>query len=324
MSNQKKVDFKIKHIKDTKIQLPDDGYVVRLPKEFDEEVKSAHRYVEYSCIIKKFDSLNIYAQTVLMVPKEEAEGNPAWCQNIGKFIERKLNESPYGRGYRYFDQFKESIPNNKKFVVHREVSAEEYGRLHMKISTKCVFCESSTTIKGNENFQKALFQIPGTKNMAYACSTKCKTSFKDHIKSINGTTTKEVRKRYHKAMFADIYGYVYGIYNKKTKMWYVGKVGRSPFARWEEHVMKNRIISAIPLEDLRFEILETVKTTGVGDADIETLWNAECKWIAKYDSYENGYNIQMPTKYLKRDTIGMEDISNEELYNKIVGVDRDE
>lgn len=311
-------DIKINYKIIDKLVLPNDGYTVKLPKEFDDKMKSEHKFVLYQCIIRKRDSINIYAETALMVPKEES-ANPDWKQTIGRFIEKKINTITYGKGYKYFDQTKDIPPINKKWIVHKEITAETYAKQYLKINTTCVLCEQSTTVLGNDKFQKLLFQIPGSKNMTYACSSKCKTNFKDHMKAINGTSTKEVRKRYHKAMYVDVYGYIYGIFNKREKKWYVGKVGRSPFARFEEHVMKNKILSNMNIEDLRFEVLETVKTTGVGDADIQTLWNAELKWIAKYDSYHNGYNIQMPTKYLKRDTIGNEDITNEELYQKIVG-----
>lgn len=314
MSTDIKINYKIVN----KLVLPNDGYVVSLPKEFDTETREGNKFVVYQCIIRKRDSINIYAETGLMIPKEETVTN-GWKQNIGRYIEKKINTNTYGKGYKYFDQSENLPPINKKVIVHKEVSADTYAKTYLKITTTCVLCETSTTVIGNDNFQKSLFQIPGSKNMTYACSSKCKNNFKDHMKAINGTTTKEVRKRYHKAMYEDVYGYIYGIYNKKEHKWYVGKVGRSPFARWEEHLMKNKILANMKIEDLRFEILETVKTTGIGDADIQTLWNAELKWIAEYDSYHNGYNIQMPTKYLKRETIGNEDITNEELYRKIVG-----
>lgn len=321
---EKKTDISINYKLHDKLKLPNDGYVVKRPAEFDEDMRNNNYFTVYSCIIKKYDSINIYSESAIMIPKEDADASPNWKVNIGKQMERSINSIPQGRGYKYINQYKDKVPVNKKVIVHRDITADEYARNYLRINARCCYCETPVTVNGNDKFQKLLFQIPGSKNMAYACSVKCKTNFKDHMKAINGSTSKEVRKRYHKAMYSDVYGYVYGIYDKKSNMWYVGKVGRSPFARWEEHMMKNKILSQIPIENLRFEILETVKATGIGSADIETLWNAECKWISHYDSYNNGYNIQMPTKYLKRETIGMEDISNEDLYNKIVGVDKNE
>lgn len=287
-----------------KYQLRQGNVRVLLPSDCVED--DTKEYILYRAVTIYKDKLVEYSNECFEIPKGTDR------DRLGQKLTTTL------AGFRYVGAI-DKAPLAKKVVISSKVSFNDFKANHLQIEAKCLVCNKNEIIRGNTRFQKKLSRVPGSKNMYYTCSDKCKRDYKEQMQLLNGETTKEVRKRYHKAMYSNVYGYVYGIYNKVEKKWYVGKVARSPFARWEEHMMKNKILANMNIADMRFEILYTQIASGDGDKDIGELWNQELYYITKYDSIENGYNIQQPNKYIRRDEHEEQFISNEELYKIMIG-----
>ena len=199
------------------------------------------------------------------------------------------------------------------------ITVQEYKAEHVPIKVVCSDCRVEGVVHGNNAFQKLLYQVPGSKNKFYACSTSCMKSYKEKVSRVNGSTSKLTRQRFHKAVYKGVYGYVYGVYNKVEKKWYIGKVARSPFARWEEHMMKNKKLNGFRFEDVSFHVLHTTMVSGDSDNDIGDLWEQELFFINKYNSLKNGYNIQKPSRYISREQIDAEDVMPEHLFETMFG-----
>lgn len=95
--------------------------------------------------------------------------------------------------------------------------------------------------------------------------------------------------------------FVYKITNNINGKSYIGQTKRSPHIRWKEHKTRNnsvcpklkRAFEKYGTENFSFEILCEVNT-------LEELNKKEVELISKYNTIDNGYNIDMGGKNKKR------------------------
>lgn len=204
------------------------------------------------------------------------------------------------------------------------LSVEQYKHKYAHYNPTCSNCNSVRIITGNGALQKHMAQVPNSKNKFYGCSKVCIRDYKEKMKRMNGTASDKIRKRYHENKYIGTYGYIYGIYNKKEEKWYIGKAARSPFARWDEHLMKTKVLHDMPFTDLAFHVFYEQKATGDADTDLGQLWDAECEFVEMYDSVKNGYNTQMPQKYIKQEVKEAEELKPEEVFKSIFNMSSEE
>lgn len=110
---------------------------------------------------------------------------------------------------------------------------------------------------------------------------------------------------------------IYVITNLTNRKQYVGQTIQNPIDRWHRHTSVNnfntvigRAIKKYGKENFKFEVVDEAKS-------IEELNLKEREWIAKLDTYLNGYNSSRGDKNMP-----MEEVTKERISSKLKGIKR--
>jgi len=166
---------------------------------------------------------------------------------------------------------------SEPFLLHLTEFDEHHYRLFEEL--ECEVC-------GNKFRRIDLYNdVNETYKGESYCSSKCKTE--DYERRRNEKSTSIGRDTG--------VGIIYGIRNKRTGLWYVGKTKQVFTLRWYQHFYQSsdtpfhKEIKNSPITDWEFSILEQVSIEKHQSIN-EVLTEREKFWIGEKDSLNEGYN----------------------------------
>lgn len=210
-----------------------------------------------------FYDYEIYIQNVIEIPDEFSR------DDMKDLLKSRHTDVKYFRRPK-----KEQAMYFGKFF---ETTKSHYESEKSRIDFDCVICGKHVDTQGL--YSKKMFTYE-------TCSKECLCKLNRIKDQING-------EKYDNDFYVDKEkeykvntGYIYRIYNKETDKSYIGQSIYPPIFRWWDHISNKLLHEYDDLNELTFEVLETVRDEKIKDK----LFEREQFYIDKYNSIELGYN----------------------------------